>query len=201
MPVVSSRYYCYFVKEKTYGAKFCNLIFTLGNGEFWGEKKAISRSSILAWIFNSVTSVTFYWCCSFRFQKAQYFCILFIIFSQIVPQQIKPSFVWNPKYNFKLHVLMKLVHMQMIHPGRIQGLRVRGSKGNFTQETSSQEVSAIMPGVIARFDGSDIQVYSISWHLIWIACEEEVFCWKFADKNARSLMFWCNLYSLTSADK
>ncbi|KAJ8616497.1 hypothetical protein MRB53_035869 [Persea americana] len=50
-----------------------------------------------------------------------------------------------------------LIHKQMIHPQRILGLRVRGSNGNFTQDTSSQEVCAVMPGAIARFEGSVIQ--------------------------------------------
>ncbi|KAK2638763.1 hypothetical protein Ddye_026558 [Dipteronia dyeriana] len=50
-----------------------------------------------------------------------------------------------------------LVHRQLIHPGRILKLRVRGTKRDLTQDTSSEEVCVIMPGVIARFDGSDIQ--------------------------------------------
>lgn len=61
---------------------------------------------------------------------------------------------------------MRPVHTQMIHPQRILGLRVRGSNGNFTQDTSSQEVCAVMPGAIARFEGSVIQVYFISLHVI-----------------------------------
>ncbi|KAK9269617.1 hypothetical protein L1049_001394 [Liquidambar formosana] len=50
-----------------------------------------------------------------------------------------------------------LIHRQMIHPGQILKLRVRGTKRDLTHETSSEEVCVVMPGVIARFDGSDIQ--------------------------------------------
>ena len=49
----------------------------------------------------------------------------------------------------------------MIHPGRIIKLRVRGTKKDLIQETSSEEVCVVMTGVIARFDGSEIKVYVI----------------------------------------
>ena len=39
-------------------------------------------------------------------------------------------------------------------------LRFRETKGNSSQDVDSQELSIVMPGVIARFDGSDIQVSS-----------------------------------------
>lgn len=46
----------------------------------------------------------------------------------------------------------------MIYPGQVLKLRVRGTKKDLIQDTSSEEFCVIMPGVIARFDGSDIQV-------------------------------------------
>lgn len=46
----------------------------------------------------------------------------------------------------------------MIHPGRILKLRLRGTKRDLIQDTSSEEVCVVMPGIVARFDGSDIQV-------------------------------------------
>ncbi|KAH7544011.1 hypothetical protein JRO89_XS15G0085800 [Xanthoceras sorbifolium] len=60
-------------------------------------------------------------------------------------------------YLFVYDLKGDLVHRQLIHPGRILKLRVRGTKRDLTQETSSEEVCVVMPGVIARFDGSDIQ--------------------------------------------
>ena len=46
----------------------------------------------------------------------------------------------------------------MVYQGRIMKLRVRGSKKGFNQDASSEEFCVIMPGVIARFDVSGIQV-------------------------------------------
>lgn len=46
----------------------------------------------------------------------------------------------------------------MIYPGRVLKLRVRGTKKDLIQDSSSEEFCLIMPGVIARFDGSVIQV-------------------------------------------
>ncbi|KAK6230734.1 hypothetical protein QUC31_002252, partial [Theobroma cacao] len=45
----------------------------------------------------------------------------------------------------------------MVYPGRIVKLRVRGTKKDLTQDISSEEVCVVIPGVIAHFDGSDIQ--------------------------------------------
>ena len=56
---------------------------------------------------------------------------------------------------------------QMIHPGRILKLRVRGTKRDLTQDTtSSEEVCVVMPGIVARFDGSHIQVHFLSLIII-----------------------------------
>lgn len=42
-------------------------------------------------------------------------------------------------------------------------MRVRGTKKDLTTDTCAEEVCAIMPGVIARFDGSDIQSMLSRW--------------------------------------
>lgn len=54
----------------------------------------------------------------------------------------------------------------MIYPARVLKLRVRGIKKDLIQDTSSEEFCVIMPGVIARFVGSDIQV-KIQDKLCW----------------------------------
>lgn len=46
----------------------------------------------------------------------------------------------------------------MVYPGRIIKLRVRGTKRDLIEDTSSEEVCVVMPGVIARFCGSEVQV-------------------------------------------
>nr|KYP42775.1 Rab3 GTPase-activating protein non-catalytic subunit [Cajanus cajan] len=56
-----------------------------------------------------------------------------------------------------------LIHRQMIYPGPILKLRVRGTKKDLIQDTSSEEFCLIMPGVIARFDSSDIQNMLQKW--------------------------------------
>ncbi|GMH24916.1 hypothetical protein Nepgr_026759 [Nepenthes gracilis] len=56
-----------------------------------------------------------------------------------------------------------LIHKQMIHLCRILKLRIRGTKRDLTQDISGEEVCVIMPGVIARFDGSDIQSMLQRW--------------------------------------
>ncbi|KAK8527490.1 hypothetical protein V6N12_054700 [Hibiscus sabdariffa] len=50
-----------------------------------------------------------------------------------------------------------LIHRQMVYHGQIIKLRVRGTKKDQMQDISSGDVCVVMPGVIARFDGSDIQ--------------------------------------------
>lgn len=49
----------------------------------------------------------------------------------------------------------------MIYPGRVLKLRVRGTKKDLIQDSSSEEFCLIMPGVIARFDGSVVQVNTV----------------------------------------
>lgn len=49
--------------------------------------------------------------------------------------------------------------VQIVYHGRVLKLRVCGNKRDPTHDTSSEDVCVVMPGVIARFDGSDIQVF------------------------------------------
>ncbi|KAK7257153.1 hypothetical protein RIF29_30921 [Crotalaria pallida] len=57
----------------------------------------------------------------------------------------------------------ELIHRQMIYPARVLKLRVQGVKKDLIQDTSSEEFCVIMPGVIARFEGSDIQNMLQKW--------------------------------------
>ncbi|KAI3466042.1 hypothetical protein Pfo_022705 [Paulownia fortunei] len=57
----------------------------------------------------------------------------------------------------------RLIHRQIVNPGKILKLRVRGIKQDLTQDTSSEEVCVVMPGVIARFEGSDIKNLLQRW--------------------------------------
>ncbi|KAI3497167.1 hypothetical protein L1887_39579 [Cichorium endivia] len=58
-----------------------------------------------------------------------------------------------------------LIHKQLVYPGRILGLRVRGTKRDITEDTSSfEEVCVVIPGIIARFDGSDLQKVLQKWY-------------------------------------
>ncbi|WMV39653.1 hypothetical protein MTR67_033038 [Solanum verrucosum] len=56
-----------------------------------------------------------------------------------------------------------LIHKQIVSPGKILRLRVRDTKRDLTQDASSEEVCVVMSGVIARFDGSDIQNMLQRW--------------------------------------
>ncbi|XP_044473351.1 rab3 GTPase-activating protein non-catalytic subunit-like isoform X2 [Mangifera indica] len=57
-----------------------------------------------------------------------------------------------------------LVHKQLVYSGRILKLRARGTKSGLTHDSPSrEEVCIVMPGVIARFDGSDIQRMLQKW--------------------------------------
>ncbi|MED6121590.1 hypothetical protein PIB30_031571 [Stylosanthes scabra] len=57
----------------------------------------------------------------------------------------------------------ELIHRQMIYTGRVLKLRVRGTKKDLIQDTSSEEFCVVMPGVVARIDGSDIQNMLQKW--------------------------------------
>ncbi|KAK6934141.1 Rab3-GAP regulatory subunit, N-terminal [Dillenia turbinata] len=56
-----------------------------------------------------------------------------------------------------------LIHKQFIYPARITKLRVREARKDLMQETVSDEVSLVMPGVIARFDAADLQSMLRQW--------------------------------------
>ncbi|GMJ05318.1 hypothetical protein like AT3G14910 [Hibiscus trionum] len=56
-----------------------------------------------------------------------------------------------------------LIHRQMVYHKQIIKLRVRGTKKDLMQDISSGDVCVVMPGVIARFDGSDIQSMLQRW--------------------------------------
>nr|XP_004294100.2 PREDICTED: rab3 GTPase-activating protein non-catalytic subunit [Fragaria vesca subsp. vesca] len=56
-----------------------------------------------------------------------------------------------------------LIHKQMVYPARIIRLRVRGTKRDLNHDTSSEEVCVVMPGILARFDGNDIQNMLQQW--------------------------------------
>ncbi|KAA3467752.1 rab3 GTPase-activating protein non-catalytic subunit isoform X2 [Gossypium australe] len=56
-----------------------------------------------------------------------------------------------------------LIHRQMVYHGQIIKLRVRGTKKDLVQDISSEDVCVVMPGVIARFDGSDIRSMLQRW--------------------------------------
>ncbi|XP_051145692.1 uncharacterized protein LOC127261394 [Andrographis paniculata] len=57
----------------------------------------------------------------------------------------------------------RLIHRQIVNPGKILKLRVRGTGQDLTQDTTSEEVCVVMPGVIARFEGSDIKHLMQQW--------------------------------------
>lgn len=57
----------------------------------------------------------------------------------------------------------RLIHRQIVNHGKILKIRVRGIKQDLTQDTSSEEVCIVMPGVVARFDGSDIKSLLQKW--------------------------------------
>ncbi|KAG6392721.1 hypothetical protein SASPL_146945 [Salvia splendens] len=57
----------------------------------------------------------------------------------------------------------RLIHRQIVNPAKILKIRVRGIKQDLTQDTSSEEVCIVMPGVVGRFDGSDIKSFLQQW--------------------------------------
>ncbi|KAL1536779.1 rab3 GTPase-activating protein non-catalytic subunit-like isoform X1 [Salvia divinorum] len=57
----------------------------------------------------------------------------------------------------------RLIHRQIVNPAKILKIRVRGIKQDLTQDTSSEEVCVVMPGVVGRFDGSDMKSLLQQW--------------------------------------
>lgn len=75
----------------------------------------------------------------------------------------------------------------MVYHGRIIKLRVRGTKRNLSQDASSEEFCVVMPGVIARFDVSDIQVkINFFAHTIGIAEMQS----EFGFKTCGAWLYW-----------
>lgn len=75
---------------------------------------------------------------------------------------------WYPIYGRRIHYklfcfsylfIQQCAILQIVSPGKILKLRVRGIKQDLTQDTSSEEVCVVMPGVVARFEGTDIKVF------------------------------------------
>jgi hypothetical protein len=50
-----------------------------------------------------------------------------------------------------------LLHKQSIYPSKILKLNFRERKENAWEDSGSDELSVVFPGVIARFDGADLQ--------------------------------------------
>ncbi|KAF3683487.1 hypothetical protein FXO37_01801 [Capsicum annuum] len=66
------------------------------------------------------------------------------------------------------YVMLKILEprslcFEIVSPEKILRLRVRDTKRALTQDASSEEVCVVMSGVIARFDGSDIQNILQRW--------------------------------------
>ncbi|XP_052207557.1 uncharacterized protein LOC127811595 [Diospyros lotus] len=56
-----------------------------------------------------------------------------------------------------------LIHKQFVYSGRILKLRVGVTKRDLMQDASSEEICVVIPGIIARFDGSDISSMLQQW--------------------------------------
>ena len=61
----------------------------------------------------------------------------------------------------KSYYLLTNGGQQFVYSGRILKLRVGGTKRDLIQDASSEEICVVIPGIIARFDGSDISVIDI----------------------------------------
>ncbi|EOY20408.1 Rab3 GTPase-activating protein non-catalytic subunit isoform 1 [Theobroma cacao] len=81
-----------------------------------------------------------------------------------------------------------LIHRQMVYPGRIVKLRVRGTKKDLTQDISSEEVCVVIPGVIARFDGSDIQSSQRYYCAVTIGDDAVISAFRLSEDRTRSLI-------------
>ncbi|KAJ4726448.1 putative Rab3 gtpase-activating protein non-catalytic subunit [Melia azedarach] len=82
----------------------------------------------------------------------------------LVFEEIRAVAVGTSKGYFLVYDLKgDLVHRQLVHSARILKLRVWGTKRDLTQDAVEEEICVVMPGVIARFDGSDIQRMLQKW--------------------------------------
>ncbi|KAG6394470.1 hypothetical protein SASPL_145055 [Salvia splendens] len=57
----------------------------------------------------------------------------------------------------------RLIHRQIVNPAKVLKIRVRDIKQDLTHDTSSEEVCIAMPGVVGRFNGSDIKSLLQQW--------------------------------------
>lgn len=53
-----------------------------------------------------------------------------------------------------------ILFLQFVNKEKIIKFRVRGTKRDLSQDASEEELCVVMRTTIARFDGSDIQVYT-----------------------------------------
>ncbi|XWS27346.1 hypothetical protein CRYUN_Cryun26dG0107300 [Craigia yunnanensis] len=82
----------------------------------------------------------------------------------LVFEEIKVIAVGTPRGFLVVYSLRgDLIHRQMVYPGRILKLRVCGTKKDLTKDILSEEVCVVIPGVVARFDGTDIQSMLQRW--------------------------------------
>ncbi|KAF5478555.1 hypothetical protein F2P56_005105 [Juglans regia] len=81
-----------------------------------------------------------------------------------------------------------LIHKQLIYPGRILKIRVRGTKRDLTQDASSEEVCVVMPGVVARYDGSDIQSSQRYYCAVTIGEDAVISAFRLSEDKSRSLV-------------
>ncbi|KAI8001403.1 hypothetical protein LOK49_LG09G00451 [Camellia lanceoleosa] len=57
---------------------------------------------------------------------------------------------------------MNGISVYIVYPARILRLRVHGTKKDIMQDTSSEEICVAMAGLIARFDGYEIQLWNVN---------------------------------------
>lgn len=57
----------------------------------------------------------------------------------------------------------ELIHKQLIYPACILRLRYHETTGISLQDNDAQQLSIVLPGVVARFDGADIQSLLQRW--------------------------------------
>lgn len=58
----------------------------------------------------------------------------------------------------------KLIHRQLVYPGKILKLRVRGTRRDLQHDVSGEKVCVVLPDVVARFDGYDILNMLQKWY-------------------------------------
>jgi hypothetical protein len=72
---------------------------------------------------------------------------------------------------------------QSIYPAKILKLNFRERKENAWEDSGSNELSVVFPGVIARFDGADLQVCVTITFISLLETESLVFsCHRYNDQ-------------------